>query len=246
MRIIFFAAALAVLAPSGAAAFHPLIGEDTVFLGKDVKQTELGFEHAVARNGARLTTNAGTAVLSYGLFDSVDLLMSAVWHGWTSRGLSQSGIGDVGLEAKFAAGEKSGWAYALKPGFSLPAGNEGQSLGAGKGGVWLYGVAGRRAGPWELCFNAGFLLNRNTLGEREDILKGSAAALREVLPKVKASAALFAETNRDKTSSSTPVSSVFGLIWSPYPTLDLDAGAKLGLTGAAPDEAILLGLTLRL
>lgn len=246
MKKIFIAAALAAISPSGAAAFHPLIGEDTLFLGKDVKQAELGFEHSVSRNGTRLTTNAGTAELSYGLFDRVDVLMSAVWHGWNSRGISQSGIGDVGLEAKFAVGEKSGWAYALKPGFSLPAGDEGKSLGAGKGGVWLYGVAGRQSGPWEFYLNAGYLLNRNTLGERENILKGSGAAVREVMPKVKASAELAAETNRDKASSSTPVSSVLGLIWSPYPTLDLDAGFRLGLTDSAADETLLLGLTLRM
>lgn len=246
MKKIFIAAALAALAPSGAAAFHPLIGEDTVFLGRDVKQAELGFEHSVSRSGARLTANAGAAELSYGLFDRVDVLMNAVWRGWNSRGLSQSGLGDVALETKFPVAERSGWLYALKPGFSLPAGDEGKSLGAGKGGVWLYGVAGRRAGPWEFYFNAGYLLNRNTLGERENILKGSAAAVREVRPKVKASAELAAETNKDKASSSTPVSSVLGLIWSPYPTLDLDAGFRLGLTGSAAGEALLLGLTLRM
>lgn len=246
MKKIFIAAALAVLAPSGAAAFHPLIGEDTLFLGRDVKQAELGFEHAVTRNGARLTANAGAAELSYGLFDRVDVLLSAVWRGWNSRGLSQSGLGDVALETKFPVGDRAGWDFALKPGFSLPAGDEGKSLGAGKGGVWLYGIAGRRSGPWELNFNAVFLLNRNTRGERENIFKGSAAAVLEAAPRLRVSAALFAETNRDKTSSSTPVSPVLGLIWSPYPTLDLDAGFKTGLTHAAPDEALLLGLTLRM
>ena len=246
MRKLILAAALAALAPSGAYAFHPLIGEDTAYLGRDVKQAELGFEHAVTRDGARLTTNAGTAELSYGLFDKVDLLMSAVWHGWTSHGLSRSGLGDVALETKFPVGEKAGWEFSLKPGFSLPAGDEGRSLGAGKGGVWVYGVAGRRTGPWECYLNAVYLLNRNTLNERENVLKGSAAAARQLAPDFKGTAALFAETNRDKASFSTPVSAALGLIWSPYQTLDLDAGLKLGLTKAAPDEALLLGLTLRM
>jgi len=246
MKKSLLAAALAALLPAAAAAFHPLIGEDTLFLGRDVKQAELGFEHAVTRGGAKLTTNAGTAVLSYGLFDRVDVLMSAVWHGWTSRGISQSGIGDVGLETKFPVGEKAGWEFALKPGFSLPAGNEGQSLGAGKGGVWLYGISGRRSGAWEFWLNAGYLLNRNSLDERENIFKGSAAAVRGIAPKLKASAELAAETNRIKGSSSTPFISALGLIWSPYPTLDLDAGYRLGLTDAAADDTLLLGLTLRI
>lgn len=84
------------------------------------------------------------------------------------------------------------------------------------------------------------------MGEEEHILKGSAAAALEILPKVMISAELAAETNADASAVSHPVSSVFGLIWSPYPTLDLDAGVSLGLTRPAPDLGLLLGLTLRL
>jgi len=47
-------------------------------------------------------------------------------------------------------------------------------------------------------------------------------------------------------SVSHPLSAVFGLIWSPYPTLDLDIGASFGLTRAAADHALLGGITLRL
>jgi len=245
MKKLFFAAALA-LCSSEARAFHPLIGEDTAFLGKDVKQAELGFGHMVSRDGADRYSNSGNAELSYGLFERVDVLLSAAWLGWTSHGLSESGISDVSLEAKFPVAEKAGWTLALKPGFSLPAGDESRSLGAGEGGVWLYGIAGRQAGPWQFYLNAVYQLNRNTLDERENLLRGSAAAVLEVMPKVMVSAELGAETNRDKSSFSHPVSSVLGLIWSPYPTLDLAAGFKLGLTRPAEDAGLLLGLTLRL
>ena len=76
--------------------------------------------------------------------------------------------------------------------------------------------------------------------------QASAAALYELMPKVLVSADLAIETNPDKASVSHPVSSVFGLIWSPYPSLDLDAGFKLGLTKPADDVGLLLGFTLRL
>lgn len=245
MRIIFASLLLAACGAT-ASAFHPLIGEDTGFLGRDARQVELGLDHSVERQGADTYSTTGSAQISYGLFDRVDLLLSAPWQGWNSHGLAESGVGDVSLEAKFGAGRAGGWDLALKPGFSLPAGDEGRSLGAGKGGVWLYGVAGRTEGPLQYYLNAGFLLNRNTREEEEHILKASAAGLLEVLPKVLISAELAAETNTDAASVSHPVSAVFGLIWSPYPTLDLDAGLKLGLTRPAPDLGLLLGLTLRL
>lgn len=246
MRNILFTAFLSVCLAPAVSAFHPLISEDTGFLGKDVKQAELGFGHSISRTGADVHSNSGTAELSYGLFEKVDVLLSATWHGWTSHGLSESGLGDVALETKFPVSEQAGWTLALKPGFSLPAGDESKSLGAGEGGVWCYGIAGRQAGPWQFYLNAGYLLNRNSLDEEENIFKGSAAAVLEVLPKVMLSADLAAETNTDKNSVSHPVSSVFGLIWTPYPTLDLDAGVKLGLTDTADDFGLLLGLTLRM
>lgn len=245
MRLIFASLLLAACGAT-ASAFHPLVSEDTAFLGKDVRQVELGLDHSVERQGPDTYSTTGSAEISYGLFDRVDLLLSAPWQGWTSHGLSRSGVGDVSLEAKFGVGAAAGWDLALKPGFSLPAGDEGRSLGAGKGGVWLYGAAGRTAGPLQYYLNAGFLLNRNSVGEEEHILKGSAAAALVVFPKVMVSAELAGETNTDASSVSHPVSSVFGLIWSPHPALDLDAGVSLGLTRPAPDLGLLLGITLRL
>lgn len=240
------AALLLCVCGGTASAFHPLISEDTAFLGRDVRQIELGLDHSVERHGADTYSTTGSALISYGLFDKVDLMLSAPWQGWNSHGLSESGIGDVSLEVKFGAGRAAGWDLALKPGLSLPAGNERRSLGAGKGGVWLYGVAGRTDGPRQYYLNAGFLLNRNSRREEEHIFKASAAAALEVMPKVMVSAELAAETNTDASSVSHPVSSVFGLIWSPYPTLDLDAGVSLGLTRPATDLGLLLGITLRL
>lgn len=183
MRLMFASLLLAACGAT-ASAFHPLIGEDTGFLGRDVRQVELGLNHSVERQGPDTYSTTGSARISYGLFDRVDLLLSAPWQGWTSHGLSRSGVGDVSLEAKFGAGSAAGWDLALKPGFSLPAGDEGRSLGAGKGGVWLYGVAGRTAGPLQYYLNAGFVLNRNSVGEEEHIAKASAAGCSKCCPRL--------------------------------------------------------------
>ncbi|OGR40903.1 MAG: hypothetical protein A2X35_02940 [Elusimicrobia bacterium GWA2_61_42] len=227
-------------------AFHPLISEDTAFLGRDVRQAEITFEHSVSKEGFDFYSNTVAAEFSYGLFDKIDIMISAPWQGWSSHGLSESGLGDVSLETKFEVARDKDWTFALKPGFSLPAGNEAKSLGAGKGGVWVYGIAGKTAGPRHYYLNAGYRLNRNSLDNAENILKASAAAALEVLPKTLLSAELAIETSPEKDSPSHPVTSVFGLIWSPSPSLDLDAGVKFGLNKAADDLGLLAGFTLRL
>lgn len=228
MKLII-ATVLLALGCGRAAAFHPLISEDTGFLGKDVRQIEATLAHTVSREGADVYATDAAAELSYGLFEKVDVLVTVPWHGWGSHGISESGLGDVLVETKFPVRGFAGWDLALKPGFSLPAGDEAKSLGAGEGGVWLYGIAGRTEGDWQYYLNAGYLYNRNSLEERTNILKGSAAAAYSFLPKWMVSADLAMETNAEKDSVSHPVSAVFGLVWSPYPTLDLDIGASFAL-----------------
>jgi len=191
---------LMVLTCASARAFHPLISEDTAFLGKDVRQIEAGLAHTVSREGADSYATTASAELSYGLFERVDVLVTVPWQGWASHGLSESGLGDVLVETKFPVGRGAGWDLALKPGFSLPAGDEAKSLGAGEGGVWLYGIAGRTSGDWQYYLNAGFLYNRNSLDERTKLLKGSAAAAYSFLPKWMVSADLAMETNAEKKS----------------------------------------------
>ncbi|MDD5209361.1 MAG: transporter [Elusimicrobiales bacterium] len=247
MKISFAAAVLAVLYFSApAAAFTHLAGEDTRFLGRDEKQMEGWVDYSVSREGPDRYNTSASAKLTYGLWENLDLMVTVPWHGWNSHGISESGLGDALLEAKFQVAKKQDWALALKPGFSLPAGDEAKSLGAGKGGVWIYGIAGKSLGPWQLYLNAGFVLNRNSLDEKINILKASVAALLKVHPKLLAAAGVDASTNKDKSSSSNPITSVFGLVWSPYPTLDLDAGLRLGLTRAAISEGLVAGLTLRI
>ncbi len=224
---------------------HPLISEDAGFLGKGVRQLELGFEYAVAHTGQDVFSNALAAELSYGLNDKTDLLFSVPREGWNSAGISASGFGDVALEAKLGIGEKAGWTFAVKPGLSLPTGDYKKGLGAGKTGFWTYAIAGHTAGPWQFFLNTGFVLNRNSSGKEVNIVKGSAAVALEVAPKVLACADLTTETAADPGSAKHPITGILGLGWSPTGNLDLDAGVKLGLTSPAQDSGLLFGTTFR-
>jgi len=229
-----------------AAAFHPLVSEDTVFLGKDGRQLECALDHAVFKEGRDKYSTTASAELSYGLFESLDVLITVPWQGWRSHGISESGLGDVLTEVKFPLGTKSGWDLALKPGFSLPAGDEAKSLGAGEGGAWIYGIAGRVRGPWRIYLNAGYLYNRNSLEEEKNIFKGSAAAAYGFLPEWKVTAELAVETNHEKNAVSHPVFCGWGGVWAPLQSLSLDAGLRVGLTRPAADLDLLGAITLRL
>lgn len=243
-RILILAAALAAHCPA-AMAMHPLVSEDTGFLGKGGRQAEAGFEYSQASSGGGAYSRALSLELSYGLTDKIDLLFTVPWSGWTSGGASESGLGDLALEGKVLVAEKAGWTFALKPGFSLASGDGEKGLGAGKSAFWTHAVAGRAAGPWQFYLNAGYFLNKNDAGEEEDILKGSAAAILEVAPKILASADLTTETSADPASPEHPLAAIFGLIWSPSGSLDLDAGVKFGLNDEADDLGLLAGLTFR-
>ncbi len=237
---------LAVASIAGhAAAFHPLITEDTGFLGKNNRQIETGFEHSVSNEGNDLFARYLGTELSYGITDKADFLMSIPWSSWTSGGASENGLGDFALESKFAVAEKWGWTLALKPGFSICTGDHKKGLGAGKSGFWTHAVAGAASGPWQYYINAGYLLNKNFADERENILKGSLAAAYEIRPKTLISLDLSAETNPDPADDSPPLTSILGLVWSPYEYLDLDAGVKAGLNAPADDLGFLAGITFR-
>lgn len=242
--IVYAVCAVCLLAAGAQAG--PLKGEDASFLGKDGRKVEAWVDYSVSREGADKYSTSAYGKLTYGLFDNLDLKVAVPWKGWNSSGISESGLGDVQIEAKFGCNCRSGWGLALKPGFSMPAGDETRSLGAGKGGVWLYGVTDRKAGPWRFLLNAGYMYNRNSLDKRESLLKGSAAAVFRLSGKVRATLRLSASTSTDKDSLSHPLLSTLGLCWSPYDTLDLRGGVKTGLNRGAEDFGLVTGLLLRL
>ncbi|MDD2806294.1 MAG: transporter [Elusimicrobiales bacterium] len=245
MKRTALAVCLAAAFCGRASGMHPLVSEDTGFLGKGGRQVELGLEHAVSREGPDIYSNSLCAEISYGLNERADLLFTVPWQGWSSAGVSESGPGDLALETKLRVAEKAGWTFAVKPGLSLATGDHEKGLGSGKTDLWAYAIAGRTSGPWQFFLNAGYFLNKNSAGEEAHILKGSAAVVLEAAPRTLVTADLTTETSADPDASSHPLSSIFGVAWSPADTLDLDAGVKLGLNDAADDLGLLAGATFR-
>jgi hypothetical protein len=245
MNKIVLSAVLCALAAGPALAMHPLMTEDTGVLGKGARQLELPFEHAVAAGSPDSYTNELGPVISYGLNDKTDLLVSLPWGGYNSGGNKESGLGDMAVEAKILLAEKYGWGWMLKPGFSLPTGDEDKGLGAGKSQQWLKGVAGRTFGKLEVYANLGWYNNANDAGEEKSLLSASAAGLYEVLPGLKLALDLATETNADKSADEHPLEGMAAAVWAVNNDLDLSAGYKRGLNDAAEGHALLLGATYR-
>jgi len=139
-KSVIILAALLIACPSWAA--HPLITDDSGTQGKGKFQLELTGQYDwndddVDGVSAKYNGTEATATLSYGILDAVDLVLSLpyLWEKKKNDDVTvydESGIGDMVLEAKWRLFEQNGFSLGLKPGISVPTGDEDKGLGTGK------------------------------------------------------------------------------------------------------------------
>ena len=232
-------ATLLALAAFQAHAAHPLITEDTGTVGAGRWQLEL-FGEAGEAAGAGGRQDRDDAVLSYGLAPDLDLQAGVPWHHERT-----SGAGDATLGLKWRFLERGDLSLALKPGISLPTGDERAGRGAGKTGWGSQFVASYAHGPATFHLHLGYQRHRNTIGERESLSHVSGAVELQTSPGVRAVLDVARSTNPEPAQSRPERYLVFGAIWSVTRDLDLDLGVKRGYGSAALGEAILLGLAAR-
>jgi hypothetical protein len=236
MRVALIACWLLIAAPLYAA--HPLITEDTSTLGDGRWQLELYGEAGDARGGARMDRD--DAVLGYGLAPDLDVQAGVPWIRERA-----SGMGDITLDLKWRFLERGAFSLGLKPGVSLPTGDERKGLGAGRVGWGSLLIASYEPGPVALHAHAGYKRNRNTIGERESLTHLSIAAAVRAAPGFKVVADVASNSNPDPAQTRPERYLIFGVIWSVTRDFDLDFGFKKGFGSAALDEALLLGLAAR-
>lgn len=236
MRVALIACCL-FAAPLHAA--HPLITEDTGTLGDGRWQLELFGEAGEARGtGARMDQD--DAVLSYGLAPDLDLQAGLPW---IRDGAS--GMGDITIDLKWRFLERGAFSLGLKPGVSLPTGDERKGLGAGRVGWGSLLIASYEPGPVAFHAHAGYKRHRNTIGERESLNHLSIAVALQTAPGFTVIADVARTSNPDPAQTRPERYLVFGVIWSVTRDFDLDFGFKKGFGSAALDEALLLGLAVR-
>lgn len=239
---------------------HPLITDDTGTQGKGKLQLEVNSEYSsdkekeddvtIKENGVELAVN-----VSYGVTDTVDVVLGMPYQWIKTREdgdvtSDEDGTGDMSLELKWRFYEKDGMSFALKPGLTLPTGDEEKGLGNGKASYGLMLITTKEIGAWAFHLNLGYMRNEYKLSEdneanRKDIWHASLATQVEVIKDVTAAGNIGIERNPDNTSNTHPAFILCGLIYSVSENFDVDLGIKAGLNKPETDLTLLAGLALR-
>ncbi|MFN3480641.1 MAG: transporter [Thermodesulfovibrionales bacterium] len=251
-RLSFFVFLSLSFALSGLSyAAHPLITDDTGTQGKGRYQLELNGEYGHDKEGDVKTENLDIkTIMSYGISDNLDLVLTLPYQKIKVKEEdlreTSEGISDIGLEAKWRFYERDGLGFALKPGLTLPSGDEDKGLGTGRVTLSLFFITTYEHSPWAVHLNGGYIRNENKTNERKDIWHLSLAGTFEVIENLKLVGDIGIERNTDKESRTDPAFILAGLIYSLSKDLDIDAGIKVGLNRAETDYTLLAGLTWRL
>ena len=251
-------------------AAHPLITDDTGTQGKGKFQLEVNSEFSYEKEqqynadedkwetkketGGELAT-----ILSYGIIDNLDVVLGFPYQ-WkktridgvvTTNPTEQGdGISDLSLEVKWRFYEKDGLSFALKPGITLPTGNENKGLGNGRVSYGLMFITTKEIKPWAFHLNLGHTRNEYKLqadkdANRNDIWHTSLAAEVEVMKDIKVVGNIGMERNPDKTSNTYPAFILGGLIYSISENIAIDMGVKGGLNKPETDLTFLAGIAFK-
>ena len=251
MGKILAGAALAVLTVFSMAtvsrAFPPLITDDAGTVGKNGVEIELNYQYDHEKNGdIREDGHEIETVFTYGVLDNLDLSLALPVlftrtdeEGFRDR---EEGIGDMSFDVKWRFYECNGFLMALKPGITIPTGDEDVGLGTGRVGASAFFIATQEWEPWAFHFNLGYIRNENKVDERVDLYHVSLAAEWEAAKWVKVVADIGAEANTDRTSDTPAAYILGGLVFPVTEWLDLDVGVKGGLTRPEADYSLLAGM----
>lgn len=234
-------------------AGRPLVTDDTGTLGQQGIQVETGVEVSFWKDTEEGIESKergieASAVLTYGLIDTLDLVAGVpyVWSKVEGNGVTvfdESGISDLSFEAKWRFFETGGLGLALKPGITLPTGDEKEGFGPGKVTYGLTLITTMEFDAFAFHFNAGYLRNENKVEERKDLYAFSLAGTYEVIDGLGVVADVGFERNADPENDTLPAFVLAGLNYVVTDFLMLDAGVKFGLTKQEVDQAFLGGLT---
>jgi outer membrane putative beta-barrel porin/alpha-amylase len=224
---------LVLLAPPAWGA-HPLITEDTGTQGLGRWQLEVNVERQ--KDGGTRATQWGTT-LSYGFRDDADLQIGIPYT-------VNQGRQDLAIDVKWRFYQQGATSLGLKPGITLPTGDEQRGLGTGKVTAGSLLILSYEPEAWAFHTHAGYRHGRNAVGNREALLHYSAALWLKPTDKLKLVADLSFDTNPDRSSNDSLRQYVFGFIYSVTKDFDVDAGIRRG-NSPAIDRALMAGITLR-
>jgi hypothetical protein len=229
-------------------AAHPLITDDAGTMGTGKAQLEMNGEYGHDKeDGVTTKATQGDACFSYGLSDTVDLVVDLPYLHYREKSeeatISENGFSDTALEVKWRFHEQENLSLAIKPGLTLPTGNDDKGLGAGKATYSLFFIASQEMDPWAFHLNLGYIRNENTLDEEKDLWHASIASTLALSENLTAVANLGVESNPDQLAGTDPAFVLAGLIYAFSEAIDLDCGIKYGLNDPETDRTVLAGVT---
>ncbi len=236
-------------------AHNPLITDDSFTQGRGKYQLEFTGEYdtdeeTVDGISVKTTTVQAATTLTYGIIDSLDFAVGIpyLWITEKDNGALVSdvkGISDAIVELKWRFYVKEGLSFALKPGLTLPTGNENKGLGTGKTGNHVFVIVTEEIGAWTFHGNLGYIRNENRLEDNKNLLHASIAAMYAIRKNILLVADTGVEKNIDKSSHTEPAYLLGGVIYSISDDFDIDFGVKHTLSSAETDVSIMAGTTLR-
>jgi hypothetical protein len=139
--------------------------------------------------------------------------------------------------------ENNGLSLALKPGLSLPTGDDEKGLGSGKANYSLFFITSQAMDPWAVHLNLGYIVNENTAEEKKDLWHASLASTVALTEQLTAVVDVGIASNPDPSASADPAFLLAGMIYTLSDGLSLDCGIKYGLNNSETDYTVLAGIT---
>ena len=239
---------------------HPLITDDSGTQGKGKFQLEVNSQFYYDKETEEGVTTKETGgevatALSYGITEDIDIVLGLPYQWKKIKEDREStsdvnGFSDMSFELKWRFFEKEGLSFAMKPGITLPTGNENKGLGNGRASYGLVFITTKEIEPWAFHLNLGYTHNEYKLQEDKDanrkgIWHASLASEVELLKDLKLVANIGMERNPNKVSNTHPSFILGGLIYSISENFGLDLGVKGGLNKPETDLAFLAGIAIR-
>jgi hypothetical protein len=243
-REIVLTAFLVLFLSGMASASLPLITDDTGTQGTGKYQLEMDAEYA---NDSGNTDTALTSILSAGVRENIDIVLTAPYHFLsekedTGSRVRHNGLSDITVEAKWRFYEKEDRSLAMKPGVSFPTGDADRELGDGKPAYSIFFIAEKEKELFTLLINLGYIKNSVEL---RDVLNASLAVEYAATKRLTVVGNIGVGTNPDRDSDVSPAFLIGGVIYGVSEDFDLDCGIKTGITKAEADYGLLAGLTYR-
>lgn len=241
----------ALLLPVATWAAHPLVTDDAATQGQGKFQYELNGQYDTNKNlGITTTGETFNNVLTYGVFNNTDVIIGVPYQFVHTKTVgstkSYDGFNDSYIDVKYRFYEHNGLSFALRPGISVPTGNDSKGLGNDRVGYRAYLIGTQDFGTFLVSGNVGYTRNDSNNPNTElNLWHVSVSGTMLLTDQWKVVADVAADRNTDSHDYNNPVSVLTGIIYSPTSNIDIDLGVKRGLTTTATDWSVLAGTTFR-